>query len=173
MACGTGIDFLIPFATWFYRLFVMSIDVEIIEKLESRISLAEKPIVYEIEKGMIKRFAQAVGDANQLWQDEEYAVEIGYESIIAPPNFIVTLGFGKMLQDLVNDPEITVLHGSTELKRHLEIKPGDIISVTNTINNIRERQGITGKMLFVTFDMLYENQHQEMVAECRQMIILY
>ncbi len=150
----------------------MSIDIEIIGTLESRIGISEKPVVYEIEKGMIKRFAQAVGDTNRLWQDEEYAVGIGYESIIAPPNLILTLGFGKMLQDLINDPQITVLHGSTELTRYLEIKHGDIISVTNTINNIRDRQGNTGKMLFVTIDMHYENQHKEVVAECRQMIIL-
>jgi hydroxyacyl-ACP dehydratase HTD2-like protein with hotdog domain len=77
------------------------------------------------------------------------------------------------MQYLLNDPEITVLHGSTDLKRYLEIKPGDFISVTNTVKNIRDRQGSTGKMLFVTVDMLYENQQQETVAECRQMMIIY
>ena len=151
----------------------MSIDTKMIGELESRLGIAEKPIVYEIEKGMIKRFAQAVGDTNPLWQDEGYAIGVGYGDIIAPPNFILTLGFGKILQDLINNPEITVLHGSTELKHYKEIKPGDIISVTNTVKNIRDRQGSTGKMLFVTIDMLYKNQAQETVAECCQMIILY
>ncbi|UCE97321.1 MAG: MaoC family dehydratase N-terminal domain-containing protein [Dehalococcoidia bacterium] len=151
----------------------MSIDSELIKELEGRVGIAEKPLFYEIEKGMIKRFTRAVGDTNPLWQDEKYAGKAGYGGIIAPPNFILILGFGKVLQNLIENPEVTVLHGSTELERHKEIKPGDVISVTNTIRNVRERQGSTGKMLFVTIDMLYENQNQEIVAECRQMTIIY
>ena len=151
----------------------MSIDSKTIEELESRVGVEEEPLVYEIEKGMIQRFARAVGDPNPLWQDEGYAVKAGYDSIIAPSNFILTLGFGKILQDLISNPEITVLHGSTELESYKEIMPGDVITITNKIRNIRERQGSTGKMLFVTIEMLYKNQKQEPVAECRQMTIIY
>ena len=151
----------------------MSIDSKTIKELESRVGVEEEPLVYEIEKGMIKRFARAIGDPNQLWQDEKYAVKTSYGSIIAPPNFVLTLGFGKILQDFISDPEITVLHGSTELESYQAIRPGDVITVTSTIRNIRDRQGEMGKMLFVTFDMLYKNQKEELVAKCRQMAIIH
>lgn len=151
----------------------MAIDSKKIKALESRIGFGEKPLVYEIAKGMIKRFAQAIEDPNPLWQDDEYGIKAGYGGIIAPLNFVLTLGFGKILQDLISDPEITVLHGSTELDNYKEIRPGDIITVTNKIKNVRERQGNTGKMLFVTIEMVYKNQKKELVAECRQMTIIY
>ncbi len=151
----------------------MTIDSGKIKELESRVGVEEKPLVYEIEKGMIKRFARAIGDPNPLWQNEEYGVKAGYGGIIASLNFVLTLGFGKILQDLISDPEITVLHGSTELENYKEIRPGDVITVTNKIRNIRERQGSTGKMLFVTIEMVYKNQKKELVAECRQMTIIY
>jgi len=42
---------------------------------------------YEVEKGAIRRFAEAVNDANPLFQDEEYARKSQYGTIIAPPGF--------------------------------------------------------------------------------------
>ncbi len=48
-----------------------------IEELKSKIGVEWPPLVYEIEKGMLRRFAQAVGDPNPLWQDEEYAAKSG------------------------------------------------------------------------------------------------
>ena len=151
----------------------MAIDSRIIKELERKVGIEGQSLVYEIEKGMIKRFARAVGDPNPLWQDEDYAIQTGYGGIIAPPNFLLTLGFDKALQDFISNPEITVLHGSTELERYKEIKCGDAITVTSTIRNVKERQREMGKMLFVTFGMVYRNQEGELVADCRQMAIIY
>jgi len=137
------------------------------------VGIAEQPLIYEIEKGMIKRFAQAIGDSNPLWQDEGYAAKTSYGGIIAPPNFILTLGFSGILRDFIADPEITVLHGSTEMDSYQAVRPGDVITVTSTVRSVREMQGEVGKMLFVTFDMLYKNKKDELVAECRQMTIIY
>jgi acyl dehydratase len=150
----------------------MAINSRIIKELESKVGVESPPILYEIENGMIKRFVQAVGDPNPLWQNEEYAITTRYDGIIAPPNFVLTLGFDKMLQGFLADSEITILHGSTELECYKIIRPGDSIIVISTIRNIRERQGEIGKMLFVTFDMLYKNQKEELVANCHQMAIL-
>jgi len=151
----------------------MAVSEEIINKLENQIGVEGQPLSFEIEKGMIKRFARAVGDLNPLWQDADYAAKTGYGGIVAPPNFILTLGFGGILRDFIDDPEITVLHGSTELASYQVIRPGDVITATSKIINIRDRQGEMGKMLFVTFDIGYKNQRNEPVAQCRQMAIIY
>ena len=151
----------------------MAIDSQVIKELESRVGVEGQPFVYDIEKGLIRRFTRAIGDPNPLWQDEEYAAKTSYGGIIAPPNFILTLGFDKILQVFILDSSITVLHGSTEIECHQPVRPGDVITVTPTIKNVRERQGKTGKMLFVIFDMVYKNQRQEPVAVCRQMAIIY
>jgi len=131
--------------------------------------------VYEIEKGMIQRFAQAIDDPNPLWHDEEYARKSRYGSIIAPPTFIATIGgeqFGqKVIAPLFRDG---LLHGSTELECHQPIRPNDRITVTVKLTNIRERQGSrSGKMMFATFDITYKNQRDELVARCQQTMIGY
>ena len=56
--------------------------------LKDAVGWESKPQVIEVEKGRIRRFAQAVQDANPLWQDEEYAKNARYGSIIAPPTFL-------------------------------------------------------------------------------------
>jgi len=151
----------------------MAIDSQTISELESRIGVESPPLVYDIEKGMIQRFARAVGDANPLWQDEDYARKRGYGGIIAPPNFILTLGFDRVLEIYTSDASITVLHGSTDFEHHRAVQVGDVITVTAKIVNVRERQGKAGATVFVTFEMAYSNQRQEAVADCRQMAIIY
>ncbi|MCJ7763970.1 MAG: MaoC family dehydratase N-terminal domain-containing protein [Dehalococcoidales bacterium] len=151
----------------------MAIDSQTISELESRIGVEETPLVYDIERGMIKRFARALGDPNPLWQDEDYAEKSGYGGIVAPPNFILTLGFDRVLEAFISDASLTVLHGSTELECHQPARPGDVITVTAKIVNVRERQGKVGTTVFVTFEMVYKNQRQEVVADCRQMAIIY
>ena len=41
----------------------------------------------EVEKGAIKKYADAVDDHNPLYWDDEYAKNSRYGSIIAPPGF--------------------------------------------------------------------------------------
>lgn len=145
----------------------------LIEKLKEQVGVDRPPQVYQVEKGMIRRFAQAIGDPNPLWQDGKYAAKSSYGDIVAPPTLALILGFEQVVQTLTLEPSVTVLHGSTELETYLPIRPGDTITVTARIANARERPGKMGNMLFVTFDMSYHNQKQEAVARCRQMAIIY
>jgi acyl dehydratase len=151
----------------------MTISPQQISQLESRIGVELPPVSYDIEKGLIRRFAQAVGDANPLWQDEDYAREIGYQSLVAPPNLILTLGFDRVLEEFIADDSLTVLHGSTELECHAPVQAGDVITAGAKIANVRQRQGQTGATVFVTFEITYTNQRQQTVADCRQMAIIY
>ena len=149
-------------------------DSLITEELRSKIGIESAPEVYEIEKGMIRRFVLAIDDPNPLWQDEEYARKSRYGGIIAPPTFVLTIGFDELQQVLESIPYGGLLHGSTELECYQPVRPGDTITVTTKITNIRERQDRKmGKMVFVTLDVTYKNQRQELVAKCQQMIIGY
>ncbi len=150
-------------------------DSLITEELRSRIGVESEPEVYEIEKGMIQRFVQAIGDPNPLWQDKEYAKKSRYGGIIVPPTFVLTIGFDKLQQQVqASIPHKAILHGSTVLECYQPIRAGDSISVTTKITNIREwRDRRMGKTVFVTVDVTYKNQKQELVAKCQQMIIGY
>ena len=132
-----------------------------IDELKSRLGTELEPVTYEIEKGMVRRFVQAIGDPNPLWQ------------VTAPPTFVLTMGLEQIHQLLTPGSSETLLLGSTELECYQPVKPGDVLTVASEITNIRERQGQMGKTAFITFNSTYKNQRQELVARCRQMIITY
>lgn len=48
-------------------------------------------VVEEVEKGWIRQFCQAIGDANPIYTDEAYAKETVHGGIIAPPTFFSPL----------------------------------------------------------------------------------
>lgn len=146
----------------------------ITEELMGKTGVEWEPREYEVERGMIKRFAQAIDDQNPLWQDEEYAHKSKYGSIIAPPTFITILGFDQLMEEILTLASFrTILHGKTELECYQPIRPREIISVTTKITDIRQRQGKVGKVVFITFDTTYKNQREELVAKCQQMVIGY
>lgn len=142
-----------------------------IEELRSKIGIEAEPEVYEIEKGMVRKFVQAVGDPNPLWQDKDYARKSRYGGIVAPPTFILTVGFELIGRLLTSLSSTTLLHGSTELEYYQPVRPGDVVTASPKIANIREHQGKKGKLMFITVDITYKNQRQELVAKCRQMVI--
>ncbi len=132
-----------------------------IDELKSKLGTELEPVTYEIEKGMIQRFVQAVDDPNPRWQ------------VIAPPTFILTVALEQIQQLLTLTSSETLLHGSTELECYQPLRSGDVLTATARVANIRERQGKMGKTAFITFDTTYRNQRQELVAKCHQMIISY
>ena len=142
-----------------------------IEELRSKIGVEWEAGVYEIEKGMIRRFVQAIGDPNPLWQDEEYANQNRYGGVIAPPNFIHSVGFEQFVEQAL--PLISgerALSASSEIECYQPVRPGDTITATLQLSDVRERQG---KMRFMPFDTTYKNQRQELVAKYRHTIVSY
>ncbi len=145
-----------------------------IKHLRGKIGVEWEPRVYEIEKGMLRRFAQAIDDPNPLWQNEEYARKSRYGGIVAPPTFVLTIGFDQIQQQISTSiPSGSILHGDTTLEYYQPIRPGDVITATTKITNLRERQGEKSRTLFISCELTYINQRQELVAKCRQMIVSY
>ena len=152
-------------------------DSLITEDLRSKIGIELESVICKVEQGMIQRFVLAIDDPNSLWQDEELAGKGRYGGIVAPPTFILTVGFEQMQQQraaLALMPYEGGLHGGTELECYQSVRPGDVITGIPKVVDIRERQSQRmGKMLFMTVELTYKNQRQELVAKCRQMFIRY
>ena len=66
----------------------MTIDAQLIGK-------KTKEYTIDIEKGHIRRFAEAIGDPSPLYYDEEYAKQTSYKGIIAPPTFATIFTMDK------------------------------------------------------------------------------
>ena len=155
------------------------------EEIKKLIGTSGKVQFYEVEKGAIRRFADAVDDANPLYYDEEYARNSKYGSIIAPPGF-----FGWPLKQARGSPlaidippELEsafvqagyplslVLDGGMEYEFFLPVHAGDVLSAATTVRSLRERSSETGTIIVAFLDTTYHNQHGVLVAKQQAMFI--
>jgi acyl dehydratase len=142
--------------------------------------------MFEVEKGAIRRFADAVGDPNPLFRDEEHARGSPYGGIIAPPGF-----FGWPLRQQMGSPLVvefpmelmgplsqsgyavaTALDGGMEYDFFQPVRAGDTLAASTVVKDLRERTGKMGKMAFIVLETTYLNQHGTLVARARATTIL-
>jgi hypothetical protein len=69
----------------------------------------------EVEKGRLRFFAKAIGEANPVYTNEAAACEAGYRALPAPPTFVFALeqevpNYFAYLQDMGVDLS-EILHG--------------------------------------------------------------
>ncbi|MEE9285410.1 MAG: MaoC family dehydratase N-terminal domain-containing protein [Dehalococcoidia bacterium] len=149
-------------------------DSLITETMKNAIGVESEPLTYEVEKGHIKRFAEAIGDPNPLYQDEAAARKTRYGGIIASPTFFRAFFPKEPPGDVHKEITLSrVLDGGSDWEFFEPIRPGDSISVTSQFANFDVKQGRRGAMLFIAVDIIYRNQFNQVVATQRQNRILY
>ena len=127
------------------------------------IGLEGQPTTTEIEKGAIIKFAQAIGDDNPFFNDEESARDSRFGGIIAPPTFLRSVDTSR--------PELPYefpfnrrLDGGSDWEYFAPIRAGDRITAVSRIDDINERTGRLGLMIIMSTTTTYRNQFDQIVA---------
>lgn len=138
-------------------------DASIAGKLEHLLNVEFGPEVYEIEKGMVKKFVDALEDPNPRWREE------------TPPTFPASIVPTQLLHELFNAdiPLKRLLNGSSELEYLKPIRVGDTISVTAKLTRLRQMQGEEGPTLFMFTEMTFTNQRGEIAVKGKNTYIKY
>jgi len=131
------------------------------DEIRKLIGTESEPRVAEVERGAIRRFAEAIGDSNPLFNDEAAARRSRYGGMIAPPTFCRSLGGGFFNVPL---PLARALDGGSEWEYSEPIRPGDRITVISKLADIREAAGRMGTMVFIVTETRYTNQFGQLCA---------
>jgi acyl dehydratase len=123
-------------------------------------------VSYDVEKGAIRKFAEAIGDDDPIYVDEQAARAAGFKTIVAPPTFLCTFR-AQELPDLKLQYGRVRLNGGNEYEYYQPIYVGDTITLTAKYADVSERSGRTGSMVFVITELTFKNQHGEVVATGR------
>ena len=126
----------------------------------------------EIGAASIRKFALSIGDSNPVYSDGAYAAGTPYGGIIAPPTFVCeTMQYMVGALDEAGGPAARVqlplgleIRGSNDYHFHQALRPDDLLTVRWRVADIRERDGSTGKLLIVTSEISYWNQHGALLA---------
>ena len=97
------------------------------------------PEPYEITRVKIKEFADAIGDLNPIYRDQDAAKAAGHSDILAPPTFPIVLALGG---DSLDDPELglnwaMVVHGEQRFEYRRPLRAGDVVITESTIAGMR------------------------------------
>ncbi len=144
------------------------------EKWKKALGVESEPVTYEVERGHVKRFAEAIDDPNPLWQDEVEARKSPYGSIIAPPTFTRAFVVRDEEEGLTSeDTDTRVLDAGSEWEYYHPIKVGDRITVTSKLAELYKKEGRLGTMTFHVQETTYKNQFGEVVLKRMDTSITY
>ncbi len=139
------------------------------------------PILEEVDKASIIRYAHAISDLNPLYLDGEYARKTEFGGVIAPPTYIFDVvsaatEIGDDGRDLTRIalPGFRVARGGNEYQFFEPARPGDVISRKRKIIDVFERDSKkVGKIIFIVYDTTYINQESKLLGINRETLMFF
>jgi len=144
------------------------------ENARSWIGRSGEPQRIEINRSDIVKYAIATEQRQEKYLKGDEAPPMFMYGALRPLVPMDELGpdgisVDKFLPEL---PLKRVMAGGTEMTFHRTVHPGDVIVATRSLSDIIEKQGSTGPLIFVVYDLQVETEAGELVMEERQTRIL-
>ncbi|MEU5974654.1 MaoC family dehydratase N-terminal domain-containing protein [Streptomyces sp. NPDC047315] len=99
----------------------------------------------EVERGRLRFFAKATGQADPVYTDVEAAKAAGHRDLPVPPTFLFCLNMEEphttdLLQRIGVDLR-TILHGSQGFTYHSLVHAGDTLTFSTSITDVYAKKG--------------------------------
>ena len=143
-----------------------------LEEIKKLVGMESAPASYLIEKGHVRRFAEAIGDPSPLFSDEVKARQSRYGGIIAPPTFLRNCPSGPFPLP-IRSPFTRALDGGSDWEYFEPVRPGDTITSVQKFSGVETRQSRLGTMMITARETRYTNQLGQLVAVQRSHGISY
>ncbi len=134
---------------------------------KSKIGLTSPVELFDIEKGHIRRFAEAIGDPSEIYYSEEAAKAAGHPAIPAPPTFATIFRPKFNMRDALNIDMTKVLHGGQKFEYERPLYAGETIAITQKIADIYTKEGKSGGMDFLVVDQEGKDKDGKVVFRAR------
>jgi hypothetical protein len=146
-----------------------------------------------VERGAIRRHSQAIMDDDTAYHDEAVARERGFGSLVAPPLYPMTMfrrdfATPDAIQDNAENPDfdgivdstaqglpalplkegISLLNAGTEIELFRYAERGERITAKSRYDQIYEKEGRSGPMLFVVIEIEYRNAEDDLLMRVKK-----
>lgn len=127
-----------------------------------------------VEQGRLLFFAKATGQKDPVYLDEATARDEGYPALPVPPSFFFCLEMDSpnpaVMRERLGIDIGKVLHGEQQFVYHKMAFAGDILTFEPMVEDIYDKKG--GALEFVVKRVIISNQHNEKVAELRNVTVV-
>jgi acyl dehydratase len=138
----------------------------------SLIGRESEPVVHDVEKGAVRRFAEALGDPNPIYQDEVAARAAGFSGLVAPPTFPVALTANERFRHSLDLGTRSILHGEQQFEYARPLVAGERITVVSRVADVQEKAGASGPMDVLVIEDEGRDDKGELVFRSRATLIL-
>lgn len=126
------------------------------------------PLKFEVEKGAIRKLAEAIEDPNPLYTDLDYAARSRHGAIIAPLLMVTTLGAPELQAALMTKipvgPKKNGIVRGFEVEFFRPLRAGDTVTVDCKVSHIEGKESKLGFMINITTVRTFTNQNGELIA---------
>ena len=133
---------------------------------------------FQVTSTDIARFAHATGETNPIHFNRAEAIDAGYTDVVAPTMFPYAIrqhasalvGHDELEPDGSPSADVPPLStrramaGETAIEFGPRIVAGDMITVSKRLNDMYEKHGRSGPLVFVEMEFSFTNQRGETVA---------
>ena len=95
-----------------------------------------------VERGLVRRFAEAIGDPHPIYMDEETGKQSRYGANIAPPTFPRVFDYGTIEQ--LDLPKKGLIHGEQNYHYARPLLVGEEVYCWTEIKDYYEKAGSNG-----------------------------
>jgi len=114
-----------------------------------------------VEKGAVEKFAEAIGDPNPLYVDEEAAKASRYGGLITPPTFPRTFEYGEV--EGMGAPGQGFIHGEHRIRYERPLFVGEEVSCYAKVTDYYEKEGREGTLGFLISERVGESPRGELI----------
>ncbi|WP_394139355.1 MaoC family dehydratase N-terminal domain-containing protein [Cytobacillus oceanisediminis] len=123
-----------------------------------------------VERGAVKKFAEAIGDLHPIFVDEETGRNSRYNRNIAPPTFPRVFDYGTI--EGLNLPNKGLIHGEQTYHYERPLLVGEEIICYSEVKNYFEKKGTHGEMGFLVLESFGEDEMGKVVFTSTQTVII-
>lgn len=114
-----------------------------------------EPVKNLVERGAVRKFAEAIADPNPLYVDEAVAKRSRYGRLLVPPTFPRTFDYGRI--EGLKLPSAGMIHGEFYISYERPLFVGEEVLCRMQLQNSYDRQGRKGLLGFLVFERTGES----------------
>lgn len=140
---------------------------------DRHVGVESEPRTIPVERGFLKFFAQATGETNPIYFDEQAAHAAGHPDLPVPPTYFFSLSNNPRAKrgDLfdveqgIGIPMSRILHAEQAFTYHRTIHAGETLTLRQIVRDIYAKKG--GALEFMIHDTRFEDADGTLCAEMR------
>jgi acyl dehydratase len=123
-----------------------------------------------VERGAVRRFAEAIADPSPLYVDEEVAGRSRYGNLLAPPTFPRTFDYGRI--EGLELPSAGLIHGEFRISYERPLLVGEELLCRMELKDSYDKQGRRGLLGFLVFERTGESADGERIFTTNDVVVV-